>query len=68
MAGNTANQTLRRLDGPSVQYIDLPHKAREIIRSWLDTKTQDVLSTTCWVEDPISMALPLDLCTKRQGR
>jgi hypothetical protein len=44
-----------------MQYIELPPKAREIIRSWLDIRSQDVLSTTCWVEDPVSMALLLDL-------
>ena len=43
-----------------MEYVELPPKARQLVRSYLDPKTADRLSCTTWLEDPVSMALPLD--------
>ena len=43
-----------------MEWLQLPPKARQLVRSYLDTQTADQLNCTTWLEDPVSMALPLD--------
>ena len=42
---------------PNMEYHQLPYSCRELVRHFLDNGSKDVMACTCWIEDPISMAL-----------